>query len=92
MAKNKEIYAGSMNAFFYNALRPLSGQSRLALSRHRCRLCLATPTAEFSCRRFHGINFFRFLPGRHPHDADGVADYVRGALLPLRGPLVRRRS
>jgi hypothetical protein len=57
-----------------------------ACRRHFCRLGLAAPAAEFRRRRFDRINIVGFLAGRDPHDADGVADHVGGALLTLGTP------
>jgi hypothetical protein len=44
-----------------------------------------TASAPKLCRsRSDRIKFFGFLAGRDPHDADGVADHVGGALLAAR--------
>jgi hypothetical protein len=53
-----------------------------SLWRHLCRSRFTAPAPEFGSRRFCRIGqFFEFLAGRDPHDLDGVADHVGGALL-----------
>jgi len=59
---------------------------RAPLRRHLRRPRLAASASELSSSALRAIDFefLGFLASRYPHDLDGVADHVGGALLALR--------
>jgi hypothetical protein len=52
--------------------------------RHPRRPSLPTPRAQLGGGALDRIDVFGFLAGCNPHDLDGVADHVGGALLAAR--------
>ena len=75
-----------MQRLFLHPPPSLSCRPRNSRPGLRCHFCcprFPTSAAELCRRRFDRIDIIGFLAGRDPHDADGVADYVGGALLSL---------